>query len=332
MLHHRTHPSDVTLLLAIDRELDSRRMVTLDRHLRQCERCRLRRLAFESTVADASGLYREAIARPIGDMDALRVRLRANMAVLVTTWQRSWWVRLRHAIATVPVIARVAGSLALIVTALPLVHPAPDLDPAPVATPIAPNARPVRAMTPGKVASVGVDSLCVGSLPARSPIPPATRAVVLRQYQMEHVAAHEYELDYLVTPELGGVADPQNLWPERYVSGVWNARVKDDLERLLPQLVCQGTIDLVTAQHDMADDWIAAYQKYFRTDRPVVTQAALIDEDDDDLPIDLPARSPRSAGVFRSAIVPLPVSFTRSTSPASTDPWRWNRHDVRHRP
>ena len=61
---------------------------------------------------------------------------------------------------------------------------------------------------------------------------------------MEHVAPSEYELDYLITPELGGVGDARNLWPQRYDSDVWNARVKDDLERLLPRLVCDGAVDL----------------------------------------------------------------------------------------
>ena len=50
---------------------------------------------------------------------------------------------------------------------------------------------------------------------------------------------------------------------------MWNARVKDQLEDLLPNLVCQGEIDLATAQHDIATDWIAAYKKYFRTSHPI---------------------------------------------------------------
>ena len=70
------------------------------------------------------------------------------------------------------------------------------------------------------------------------------------------------------TPELGGTADPKNLWPERYASPVWSARVKDQLEDLLPTLVCQGRLDLGTAQRDIAVDWIVAYKKYFHTDRP----------------------------------------------------------------
>jgi len=34
--------------------------------------------------------------------------------------------------------------------------------------------------------------------------------------------------------------------------------VKDRLEQRLHQLVCAGQLDLATAQHDIATDWIGA--------------------------------------------------------------------------
>jgi hypothetical protein len=43
---------------------------------------------------------------------------------------------------------------------------------------------------------------------------------------------------------------------------------------LLPQLVCDGQLDLATAQADIAADWIAAYKKYFKTDIPLATQSS----------------------------------------------------------
>jgi hypothetical protein len=52
---------------------------------------------------------------------------------------------------------------------------------------------------------------------------------------------------------------------------VWNARVKDALEDRLHDLVCDGSVDLVAAQHDISSDWIAAYKKYFHTDTPLET-------------------------------------------------------------
>ena len=38
--------------------------------------------------------------------------------------------------------------------------------------------------------------------------------------------------------------------------------MKDVLERRLCNLVCNGKVDLRTAQHEIATDWIKAYQKY----------------------------------------------------------------------
>jgi hypothetical protein len=48
-----------------------------------------------------------------------------------------------------------------------------------------------------------------------------------------------------------------------------NAHVKDTLKERLHQLVCSGRLDLSTAQRDIATDWIAAFKKYFHTERPL---------------------------------------------------------------
>jgi hypothetical protein len=80
---------------------------------------------------------------------------------------------------------------------------------------------------------------------------------------------------------LGGADDIRNLWPEPYRSTAWNARVKDTLEERLHEMVCAGQLDLPTAQRDIATDWIAAYKKYFHTDRPLEDRsdvAALVDK------------------------------------------------------
>jgi hypothetical protein len=72
------------------------------------------------------------------------------------------------------------------------------------------------------------------------------------------------------------VEDIHNLWPEPYSSSPWNAHVKDALEEHLHQMVCAGKLDLSTAQRDIATDWIAAYKKYFHTDKPLALSSDLI--------------------------------------------------------
>jgi hypothetical protein len=62
-------------------------------------------------------------------------------------------------------------------------------------------------------------------------------------------------------PALGGPDDIRNLWPQPYVSTVRNARVKDELEDRLRDLVCGGQLDLAEEQRDISGDWIAEYER-----------------------------------------------------------------------
>jgi hypothetical protein len=75
----------------------------------------------------------------------------------------------------------------------------------------------------------------------------------------------DYEYDHLIPLEIGGAPqDIKNLWPETH-SGEWNSYVKDKLENKLNQLVCDGQLDLATAQQAVAENWIVAYLKYIGT-------------------------------------------------------------------
>lgn len=77
----------------------------------------------------------------------------------------------------------------------------------------------------------------------------------------------DYELDHLVSLQLGGApADPENLWPEAY-PGDYGARVKDRLENVLHRRVCAGTLPLAEARQMIATDWIGAYRRYVDVER-----------------------------------------------------------------
>jgi hypothetical protein len=70
-----------------------------------------------------------------------------------------------------------------------------------------------------------------------------------------------YELDHLIPLELGGDNANANLWPEP-ASPTPGYHQKDDLENALHHLVCSGQLALGVAQHSIAVNWYAAYQKY----------------------------------------------------------------------
>ncbi len=71
-------------------------------------------------------------------------------------------------------------------------------------------------------------------------------------------AMSEYELDHLVSLELGGSNDAGNLWPERndHPPGAINS--KDLVENALNKDVCSGRVSLAAAQTAIAQDWTTA--------------------------------------------------------------------------
>jgi hypothetical protein len=100
-------------------------------------------------------------------------------------------------------------------------------------------------------------------------VPAQLSSAVFKEYGISGAHPADYEIDYLIAPGLGGTEDIHNLWPEPYTSAAWNAHVKDSLEEYLHESVCAGKLDLRTAQSDISHDWIAAYKKYFHTDKPL---------------------------------------------------------------
>jgi hypothetical protein len=280
MRHDTPHPSDETLLRAVDGELSQRHRDALDVHLVACHGCQGRLRAIQASAADVSAAWREGAAAEEPPVEGMRARLRAGLEQRSSELDRSWRFQIAWHTARVPAAALAASVVVALVLGAVLVRSAlvRRLSTGSGA-PIEAGALPIPALTPGATAKVTADDLCAGRGPMKEEIAPAVRKAVLRDYGMDGLPDSDYELDYLITPELGGSSDRRNLWPERYGARVWNARVKDQLELLLPSLVCGGTVDLSTAQRDIAVDWIAAYKKYFHTDRPVIVQARAIREE-----------------------------------------------------
>jgi hypothetical protein len=78
-------------------------------------------------------------------------------------------------------------------------------------------------------------------------------------YGLQGQRLADYELDHLVSLELGGSpADVANLWPEPW-TGEANAHMKDAVENYLHDQVCRGAMQLADAQRQIATDWLAIY-------------------------------------------------------------------------
>jgi hypothetical protein len=197
-----------------------------------------------------------------------RARLIARLEAEADRMNR-WWLRPFSSpwVAAAAVVAVAIGAALL---------PLRGTIARPGAAAIEAGSLPVAALTPGATIEIDVRDVCDETPRPPQEIGAAVRRAVLRSYGMESVPADQYELDYLITPQLGGAPDARNLWPQRYQARVWNAGVKDQLEDLLPRLVCEGRVDLRTAQRDIAADWVSAYRKYFGTASPLRPPAPLV--------------------------------------------------------
>ncbi len=106
-------------------------------------------------------------------------------------------------------------------------------------------------------------------LMAQLAVPAELQRKVFEEYGIAGAEPRAYEVDYLVTPALGGADDIRNLWPHSYSATMWNAQVKDALEDRLRDMVCERSLDLMEAQREIAVNWIAAHKKYFHTETPL---------------------------------------------------------------
>src|SRR5579875_1962927 len=124
-------------------------------------------------------------------------------------------------------------------------------------------------LTPGDTLPVTVQDICVPGYARKvRNVPIEVKRQVYQEYGIYHHRPGEYEVDHLISLELGGSNSIKNLWPQSYKTQPWNAHVKDKLENALHADVCSNKVDLKTAQQEIASDWIGAYKREFGTDAP----------------------------------------------------------------
>jgi hypothetical protein len=273
------HFDEQDLLSAIDGELDPRRRAAFDAHATRCAACRARRDSLAATLSQISALFDSRPVPTTATTSYARVRLEGALREAAREERRSGIARF-FAAMTLPSAPLAVGAAVVLLLGAWLVRAA--VDPGPADRHVVNVSLPLSTLTPGAVSALTAAELCAGVRPSRL-VPDVTRQHVLNVYGMQHVSHRTYELDALITPELGGTTEAANLWPQRYESPVWNARVKDELEELLPEMVCNGQLDLAAAQRAIASDWVAAYKHFFKTERPLQAHLGPAVEKDEEL-------------------------------------------------
>lgn len=118
------------------------------------------------------------------------------------------------------------------------------------------NALPDASCTPGAVfANVGTAQICkAGYAHSVRNVPQSEKDRVFAEYGIAKHPPGAYEIDHLVSLEIGGSNDLKNLWPEAALPKP-GFHEKDGVEDYLHDQVCSGKMALKQAQTAIATNW-----------------------------------------------------------------------------
>jgi hypothetical protein len=262
MKYEDSHPSDEQLLLEVEGELPTNEQDALRSHLDACWNCRARRREIENAIADFIHVHQREFSVTLPPAAGPRALLKARLAELSASPAHSGWFSPARRSDWMLAVALSAIALSTFLV-YSFLHRQTGVAANSVIFSI-PDSR----LTPGAAILASRQEVCSLANVKNKTVSASLQAQVFREYGIPRAAPQAYEVDYLVTPALGGADDVRNLWPHSY-SAVWNARVKDDLEDRLREMVCDGRLDLAVAQREIAENWITAYKRYFHTEQPL---------------------------------------------------------------
>lgn len=116
---------------------------------------------------------------------------------------------------------------------------------------------PDHACTPGTIFVTATrEKICTpGYAKSVRNVPEAVKNQVYREYGIPSHQPGQYEVDHLVSLELGGSNDIANLWPEAAEPRP-GFHEKDRYENFVHEQICRGEISLQEGQRRIAEDWL----------------------------------------------------------------------------
>lgn len=127
---------------------------------------------------------------------------------------------------------------------------------------------PDPSLTPGSIRTTDVAMICGTGTSQFRHWDRERSDLIFARYGIAPADRIQYTLDHLVPLEIGGADTIDNIWPEprRSLAGEWDDTRKDELERRLGVLVCNGELDVREAQREIAEDWTEAYRRFVRAE------------------------------------------------------------------
>jgi hypothetical protein len=262
MRSEELHLSDEDLILLADGELPAGQISRVNSHLAACWTCRVRKQELEQAISHFVHTYRSDLDSQLPPIAPAKALLKARLRTFAEIQPRrltAWFnVLPRHKSVRVALAVASVLLMSLTVHRFWAAHYSTNI-----------YAVPNRSFTPGAILLLNREEVCKEPDTKDKAVPKVVQWKVFREYGVSQAGVETYVVDYLIAPALGGSDDIHNLWPQPDTNAVWNSRVKDKLEDHLRHDVCQGELDLTTAQREIAGNWIEAYKKYFHTDHPL---------------------------------------------------------------
>ena len=149
-------------------------------------------------------------------------------------------------------LQRVLIGLALVAGVTAGARQVPEQYPAPVVL--------NHTLTPGAILTSDEKVVCSpGYAKSVRDVPDDLRTAAFRNYGLRRPTNYEgrYEVDHLISLELGGSNALTNLWPEPAPE----YKQKDKIENAAHRAVCSGKMKLIDAQFKISQDWRALGQE-----------------------------------------------------------------------
>ena len=129
------------------------------------------------------------------------------------------------------------------------------------------SALPNPKLTPGVARPLSKATICSTKWGTdRRFVTLAMKRQVFAAYGIPWSEHAKYEVDHLVSRELGGADAVANLWAEPWVLTVngkeMGAHQKDRAENATHRAVCAGQITLAEAQRQIVEDWTKLYVRF----------------------------------------------------------------------
>jgi hypothetical protein len=120
---------------------------------------------------------------------------------------------------------------------------------------------PNPAVTPGLIRTSNSVEICAPGFSTEQyrHTTEATKKKVCAEYHAKNCPGKGWEIDHLVSLEIGGEDDIGNLWAQPAPA----FHEKDKLENRLHKLVCSNRMTLPAAQSCLMRNWISCYEKIF---------------------------------------------------------------------